>query len=125
MLEPLGELGHDAQVLVERHQAVEDQLRESSATTSSVPMRGSRLLGPLVMPTTMTFGIGGRALEARRRDGGQREQRRRAAARVRVTSCRVLLELGEQRQRLERRHAIDVERRRASPRSRSSAATAA
>ena len=46
MLETLGELGHDPQMLVELHEAVEDQLMRCFCDASSVPMRGSRLFGP-------------------------------------------------------------------------------
>ena len=64
MLEPLGQpRRRPAACSSSIEQAVEDQLLNASATRRRGRRAGSRLFGPLVMPTTMTFGLADGALK--------------------------------------------------------------
>ena len=102
-LAPRGPLGRDSKAVVEREQAVEDQLVnllrrvvEADARVEVVRAAGDG--------DDDDVGVGDRPIDARAGQRGEDDERA-------ASLLGFLLEPGEQRERLERRHAVDVERR--------------
>ena len=112
MLEPLGEIGHDAQVLVERHQVAEDQLRRLAATLVGADAR-IEVVRAAVTPTTRMFGFGGRAgAGSRRRQGSAATPGAGFSLLDRPVgmSLSSFFSSASSGQRFDRRHPVDVER---------------